>query len=158
MQSDVTVTQLLAFLNGEGEIEGRWFGDKDERGAAFWWRRYLPALADAQGEPVAWAYVNCDGECEEISWGASYLATMAGDPGITPLYAHPPAQDVAALVEAMDRVMPIRVHDGPDYAEVYFADGTTHSTQAMTMNPADWQAIADAYAALRAHFERTDHE
>lgn len=72
------------------------------------------------------------------------------------------AQDVAALVsgltEAMDRVMPIRVHDGPDYAEVYFADGTTHSTQAMTMNPADWQAIADAYAALRAHFERTDHE
>lgn len=60
------------------------------------------------------------------------------------------------LTETLAKVMPIRVHDGPDYAEVQFADGATHSTQAMTMNPADWQAIADAYAALKAHIERNE--
>jgi len=54
----------------------------------------------------------------------------------------------AELVEALAKVMPIRVHNGSDYAEVYFSDGTAHSTQAMTMNPQDWQDIADAYAAI----------
>ena len=61
-------------------------------------------------------------------------------------YTHPPATDVAALVEAAKKIMPIRVNDGPDYAEVYFADGTTHSTHAMTMNPQDWQALSAALA------------
>ena len=58
------------------------------------------------------------------------------------------------LTEALAKIMPIRVHDGPDYAEVYFADGAAHSTQAMTMNPADWQSIAKAHEALKAHIER----
>ena len=49
-----------------------------------------------------------------------------------------------ALKVALDKVSPIRVHDGRDYAEVYFADGATHSTQAMTMNPQDWRDIAAA--------------
>lgn len=54
--------------------------------------------------------------------------------------------DVAALVEAAKKIMPIRVNDGPDYAEVYFADGEKHSTHAMTMNPQDWLDLSAALA------------
>jgi len=53
-----------------------------------------------------------------------------------------------ALIAALAKVMPIRVHDGQDYTEVYFSDGTKHSTHAMTMNPQDWQDIAKAFDAL----------
>ena len=50
-----------------------------------------------------------------------------------------------AVVDALAVLMPIQVHDGRDYAEVFFADGATHSTQAMTMNPQHWRDLADAY-------------
>lgn len=40
------------------------------------------------GEPVAWAYVNDDGECEEIAWGGAQLA-MRHHPEVTPLYTRP---------------------------------------------------------------------
>ena len=53
---------------------------------------------------------------------------------------------VAALEEAAAKVLPFNVENGPDYASVYFGDGSTHSTQAMTMNPQDW---LDLEAALR---------
>lgn len=49
------------------------------------------------------------------------------------------------LLAALAKVMPARVQDGSDYAEVYFADGSTHSTQAMTMNPQDWRDLQTAY-------------
>ena len=39
-------------------------------------------------EPVAWAYVNPDGECEQIEWGRVY-----DDPHVIPLYASPPAPE-----------------------------------------------------------------
>jgi hypothetical protein len=52
-------------------------------------------------------------------------------------------QQLADAREALGKIMPIRVHDGPDYAEVYFSDGSKHSTQAMTMNPQDWRDIQD---------------
>jgi hypothetical protein len=44
---------------------------------------------EAKAEPVAWAYINPDGECEQIAWGPVY-----DDPHVTPLYASPlpPAQ------------------------------------------------------------------
>lgn len=54
---------------------------------------------------------------------------------------------VAALEGAAAKVLPFDVENGPDYASVYFGDGSTHSTQAMTMNPQDW---FDLEAALRA--------
>ena len=72
------------------------------------------------------------------------LATRAPDP--TPVV---PADGLERLLTALAKVMPIRVQDGPDYAEVYFSDGTNHSTQAMTMNPQDWLDIAQALAAHR---------
>jgi hypothetical protein len=43
---------------------------------------------EAKAEPVAWAYVNSDGECEEIEWGPVFE-----DPDVTPLYASPPAPE-----------------------------------------------------------------
>ena len=55
-----------------------------------------------------------------------------------------PVAEIERLRLALSKVMPIRVHDGPDYAEVFFADGVSHSTQAMTMNPQDWRDIAAA--------------
>lgn len=58
------------------------------------------------------------------------------------------ASDHDALMAALAKIMPIRVHNGPDYAEVYFADGSSHSTQAMTMNPQDWLDIQAAYDAM----------
>jgi hypothetical protein len=36
-------------------------------------------------EPVAWMYVNKDGECEQIEYGPVF-----DDPGVTPLYTAPP--------------------------------------------------------------------
>ena len=65
------------------------------------------------------------------------------DPTINDLLAAKDAE-IARLREALSKIMPIRVHNGPDYAEVYFADGQTHSTQAMTMNPQDWLDIQAA--------------
>lgn len=36
--------EIIAFLRGEGPLEGKHFGDKDERGRAFWWRRHLDRI------------------------------------------------------------------------------------------------------------------
>ncbi len=55
--------------------------------------------------------------------------------------------EVARKDEALRKVMPISVEEGPDYASVYFGDGSTHSTQAMTMNPQDWLDISAALEA-----------
>jgi hypothetical protein len=44
------------------------------------------ALAEPRPEPVAWMYVNSEGECEQIE----YETPPAGDDSITPLYAAPP--------------------------------------------------------------------
>ena len=67
------------------------------------------------------------------------------------------ADKIEALAEtlagALEKIAPITVHNGPDYAEVYFADGKTHSTQAMTMNPQDWLDLSEA---LRQYKEARD--
>jgi hypothetical protein len=39
-------------------------------------------------KPVAWAYVNPDGECEQIEWGPVF-----DDPHVIPLYALPPSPE-----------------------------------------------------------------
>ena len=45
------------------------------------------ALAAPQPEPVAWMYVNSEGECEQIEYGTEAI----DDDSITLLYAAPPA-------------------------------------------------------------------
>jgi len=46
-------------------------------------------------EPVAWMYVNVDGECEQIEYGACDY----DDPSITFLYAAPPRKEWVGLTE-----------------------------------------------------------
>ena len=43
-------------------------------------------------EPVAWMYVNDDGECEQIEYGPVF-----DDPGVTPLYNAPPKKEWVGL-------------------------------------------------------------
>jgi hypothetical protein len=44
--AQVTAAQLLAFLDGSGQIDGVGFGDRHPTlPGAFWWRRFLPLLA-----------------------------------------------------------------------------------------------------------------
>ena len=68
------------------------------------------------------------------------------------LAAHEPtvlrriAEAVESERKAWSKMLPIRVEDGPDYATVYFGDGSTHSTQAMTMNPQDWIDLSSILA------------
>ena len=50
--------------------------------------------AVAQQEPVAWMYVNEDGECEQIEYGPVF-----DDPGVTPLYASPPKREWVGLTD-----------------------------------------------------------
>lgn len=55
------------------------------------------------------------------------------------------------LERLLARMLPFRVEDGRDYAEVYFGAGDqTHSTQAMTMNPQDWLDLGAALPSLIA--------
>lgn len=56
-----------------------------------------------------------------------------------------------AMAGALEKLSPISVQMGADYADVYFADGSTHRTQAMTMNPQDWLDLEASYSAYREY-------
>jgi len=56
-----------------------------------------------------------------------------------------------AMAGALEKLSPISVQMGADYADVYFADGSTHRTQAMTMNPQDWLDLEASFSAFRAY-------
>jgi hypothetical protein len=51
------------------------------------------ALEEKQ-EPVAWMYLNEDGECEQIEYGP-----VLDDPGVTPLYTFPPKKQWVGLTD-----------------------------------------------------------
>jgi hypothetical protein len=59
---------------------------------------YVEAIAvlrqalETEQEPVAWMFVNEDGECEQIEYGPVF-----DDPGVTPLYAAPPKREWVGL-------------------------------------------------------------
>ena len=44
--------------------------------------------------PVAWMYINDDGECEQIEYGPVF-----DDPGVTPLYTAPPKKQWVGLTD-----------------------------------------------------------
>ena len=48
----------------------------------------LRQALETEQEPVAWMYVNKDGECEQIEYGP-----VLDDPGVTPLYTAPQKHD-----------------------------------------------------------------
>jgi hypothetical protein len=49
---------------------------------------------ETEQEPVAWMYVNEDGECEQIEYGAVF-----DEPGVTPLYTAPPKREWVGLTD-----------------------------------------------------------
>jgi hypothetical protein len=51
-------------------------------------------MTDRKQEPVAWMYVNLDGECEQIEYGAP-----PDDPSVTPLYIIPPQRPWVGLTK-----------------------------------------------------------
>jgi hypothetical protein len=51
------------------------------------------------------------------------------------------------LIAALAKICPIETRNTPDYAELTFGD---HQTQAMTMQPADWDDIEAAYLDARS--------
>ena len=57
------------------------------------------ALAAPRPEPVAWMYVNLEGECEQIEYGTEAI----DDDSITPLYAAPPTAAPSEDIEALRR-------------------------------------------------------
>ena len=52
------------------------------------------ALAQPEQEPVAWMYVNTDGECEQIEYGEPF-----DDPSTIPLYTTPPKHTWVGLTD-----------------------------------------------------------
>ena len=53
------------------------------------------AIAELESqEPVAWMYVNTDGECEQIEYGEPF-----DDPSTTPLYTTPPQRTWVGLTD-----------------------------------------------------------
>jgi len=54
----------------------------------------LRQALETEQEPVAWMYVNEDGECEQIEYGPVF-----DDPGVTPLYTSPPKREWVGLTD-----------------------------------------------------------
>ena len=57
-------------------------------------RQALQQALETEQEPVAWMYVNEDGECEQIEYGP-----VLDDPEVTPLYTAPPKREWVGLTE-----------------------------------------------------------
>lgn len=146
----------------DGDLGGTLFNivlaamPKDQHGDALHPSEVREALATPQ--PPTASVVEREAVADEgsIADAARMIASWCDGPARVNVYkaakqqiaaltarAEPDADEVR-LLDALKKITPIRVHDGPDYAEVYFADGSTHSTQAMTMNPQDWRDIGEA--------------
>ena len=62
-------------------------------------REARAALAAPRPEPVAWVYVNSEGECEQIEYGTEAI----DDDSITLLYAAPPTAAPSEDIEVLRR-------------------------------------------------------
>ena len=58
------------------------------------WQHLLVYAPKPKHEPVAWMFVNEDGECEQIEYGPVF-----DDPGVTPLYTSPPKREWVGLTD-----------------------------------------------------------
>lgn len=56
--------------------------------------RLMEYESQPEPEPVAWMYVNSDGECEQIEYGEPF-----DDPSVTPLYTAPPQREWVGLTD-----------------------------------------------------------
>lgn len=118
--------------------------------------------ADAQGEPVAWMNPQHGkpGYYSPLSPVTTYRIK-----GWTPLYTHPPAQDVAALVEENKRLQQALVDHNDQLRSAHsvaFRDGAKTNWQAfrgaVTYTLAEHhETVVAAREALAKH-ERTPHD
>ena len=70
-------------------------------------------LAREEVHPVAWMYVNADGECEQIEYGE-----VLDDPSVTPLYTAPPQREWQGLTdEEIMSLLPGAVRLPPGWSE-----------------------------------------
>lgn len=101
------------------------------------------------GEPFQDFSIWCPSGCAKITRRNEKIARLVWNTRATPKELTAAKATIERLVGALEKIMPIRINDGRDYAEVVFSDGSTHSTQAMTMNPQDWRDISDAFQAIK---------
>lgn len=163
MQTDVTVTQAdrdaaangvlrrLAYQCGgmqswmEPAVASMRRGEQDDHPDIQDFARHrLAALADAQGEPVAWMYRRAGDplppsvQTTRHAAGDFYLMQRSGWTE-TPLYTHPPAQDVAALVAKIGELAVLELDiDDDDPRLLHFGNRLR--------------------TALKQHIKRTPHE
>jgi len=81
----------LEALEDANDVARMEFSDEDYYSEAI--NALRQALEEKQ-EPVAWMFVNEDGECEQIEYGPVF-----DDPGVTPLYAAPPKKEWVGLTD-----------------------------------------------------------
>jgi len=62
-------------------------------------------------EPVAWMFVNPDGECEQIEYGEPF-----DDPSVTPLYTTPPQREWVGLTDDEMLMIYMQPHEGFKYS------------------------------------------
>ena len=96
------------------------------------------ALAAPQPEPVAWMYVNSEGECEQIEYGTP----PTDDDSITPLYAAPPAA-------APEPVRHPGYIIGNHWLETAYSRVCAGEAEAEVLRDCGWQRVADIDALLR---------
>ena len=81
-------------------------------------QRAITALRQAleeKQEPVAWMYVNYDGECEQIEYGPVF-----DDPSVTPLYTAPPKKEWVGLTTGEMKEIADRYHLKPPNIPIAF--------------------------------------
>jgi hypothetical protein len=77
--SKEAMQMALEALEDSNDVARMEFGDEDYYSEAI---NALRQALETEQKPVAWMYVNEDGECEQIEYGEVWA-----HPGVTPLYA-----------------------------------------------------------------------
>ena len=128
--SKEAMQMALEALEDANDVARMEFSDEDYYSEAI---KTLRQALETEQEPVAWMFVNEDGECEQIEYGPVF-----DDPGVTPLYASPPKREWVGLTED-------DVHDAFNYVEmVKLLDFDRHRP--------DWcEAFASACEATLRH-------
>ena len=100
------------------------------------------ALEQPEPEPVAWMYVNKDGECEQIEH--IEFESIPDDPSITPLYTSPPKREWKGLTD--QELMVAAYQAGFDIHEDYENED---DPEAMHWWTPDGEACDDSLLKLR---------
>jgi hypothetical protein len=96
------------------------------------------ALAAPRSEPVAWMYVNLEGECEQIEYGTEAI----DDDSITLLYAAPPAA-------APEPVRHPGYIIGNHWLETAYSRVCAGEAEADVLKDCGWERVTDADALRR---------